>query len=906
MALSTARWTAPAAFALHLLLALFLLRDGAEPGRVLVAGEPLARSLPWSAVLADEAPRNHYAGDQVRVAYPYLLEAARVYAGEASWSWTSRGGGGQPWVGNMSSAMFHPLTALAAVLPVARVPWVAGVLVLALSAQFTFLFLRRRDASPGAALAGSLAFGFGGHQVLWLQYAHSHTLLALPFCFWAVELVVQDRSRRRVALLAAGFALLVLGGHPETAWSAGAVAGLWALYRLWDAHGRFLVLVAVLLGAALAAVQWMPFLEYALQSHGLWLRRAEAARGGAGVSLGAASIYALFLLAALALLRLSAEGGLVKRVLAVAAGVLALVMARRMGLAVSAVVPLLPDLYGSPADGGAFHGAQDYPGLNSAYAGALPVLLLPVGALLGLGGGFVRFFAVAALLLWGAAFHLPAVEGLVRNLPGFAQLEKTRLLGPVGFLVACGGALVLDALCRTQLKPGVRGAGLRVALTCALVLGGAALVLRVPVDPHGGRTVVAGLVEPQPRDVFDGTAPVTIAFDLPRPAEDLRVMVDGRVLRSGPAQASLPGQPIQVRYDAQRGEEGRKRLRVEAEVGGRVQVIADQPLILRRERRVAARDVACVLAAALLALLLCGRRRAWGPAAAVVLVAADVLSFGDGWNAATPAAGLYPPTRTGEFLRGQPGPFRIWTEGNVLPPDTQFAEGLDHVLSADSLGYHRTYQWLLAAQVDMDACATFSMSRETVDYAHPLFDTLDVRYVLTDPGTDLSDVPGLRLAHEGEARAWENTDSAGRAWVVGQALDLRTDDPVRRAELAASRPDPRVTALLEQPPPALGGRGSARVLRHLGSEVHVQVECDGPVLLVLAENRGPGWTASVDGGPERPTLACDVAWQAVEVPAGSHAVVFRLASPALRWGAGISAFAALLWLLLLLLPRHLS
>jgi hypothetical protein len=906
VALSTARWTAPAAFVLHLLLALFLLRDGARPGHVLVAGESLARSLPWSAVLPDEPARNRFVGDQVRIFYPYLLEAAHVYAGEASWAWTPRGGGGQPWVGNMTSSMFHPLTALAAVLPVGRVPWVAGVLVLALSAQFTYLFLRRRDVSPGAALAGSLAFGFGGHQVLWLQYALSHTLLALPFCFWTVELLVQDRSRRRVALLAAGFALLVLGGHPETAWSAGAVAGLWALYRLWDAHGRFLVLVAVLLGAALSAVQWMPFLEYALQSHGLWLRRAEAARGGAGVSLGAAAIYALFLLAALALLRLSAEGGLVKRVLAVGAGVLALVMARRMGLAVSSVVPLLPDLYGSPAAGGTFTGAQDYPGLNSAYVGALPVLLLALGALVGLGGGFVRFFAVGALLLWGAAFHLPAVEGLVRHLPGFAQLEPTRLLGPVGFLVACGGALVLDALCRPQLKPGVRGAALRIALTCALVLGGAALVLRVPVDPHGGRTVVAGLIEPQPRDVFDGTAPVTIAFHLPRPAETLRVMVDGRVLRSEAAAASLPGQPVRVQYDAQRGEEGRQRLRVVAESGGQVQVIADQPLILRRERRVAARDVACVLAAALLALLLCSRRRAWGPAAAVVLVAADVLSFGDGWNAATPSAELYPPTRTGEFLRAQPGPFRIWTEGNSLPPDTQFAEGVDHVLSYDNLGYHRTYQWLLAAKVDMDAFATFSMSRETADYAHPLFDTLDVRYVLTDPGTDLSDVPGLRLAHEGEARAWENTDNAGRAWVVGHALDLRTDDPARRAELQASRPDPRVTALLEQPPPELGGRGSARVLRHLGSEVHVQVECDGPVLLVLAENRGPGWTASVDGGPERPTLACDVAWQAAEVPAGSHEVVFRLASLALRWGAGISAIAALLWLLLLLLPRHLS
>lgn len=902
MALSTARWTAPAALALHLLLAVFLLRDGLRPGQVMVSGESLARSLPWSAVLPQEAPRNRFVGDQPRIFYPYLLEAARVYAGEADWAWTSRGGGGQPFLGNMTSALLHPLTALAAVLPVQRVPWVAGVLVLALSAQFTFLFLRRLDVTPGAALCGSLAFGFGGHQVLWLQYALSHVLLALPFCFWAVERLVQDRSRRRVAVLAAGFALLVLGGHPETALVAGAVAGLWALYRLWDAHGRFLVVVAVLLGAALAAVQWMPFLEYALQSHGLWLRRAEAARAGTAASAGAAAVYALFLLAALTLLRLSAEGGLMKRLLAVGAGALALVMARRMGLAVSSVVPLLPDLYGSPAEGGAYSGAQDYPGLNAGYAGALPVLLLVTGALAGVGGGFVRFCAVGSLLLWGAAFHLPAVEGAVRLVPGFGEVEPTRLLGPVGFLTACGGALVLDVLLRPATRPAARKALRRVALTCALVVAVATGVLRMQVDPHGGRTVVAGLRAPQPTDVFDGSAPVDVVFDLPQPVDELRVLVDGRVLFSDSAAATPPGQPLVLRYDAQRGEEGRKRLRVEAVVQGAEQVLADQPLILRRARHVAPRDLACVLAAGLLLAALVTARRAWGAAAACVLVAADVLGFGSGWNVATPAERLYPRTATGDFLRAQPGPFRIWTEGNILPPDTQFAEGVDHLLSYDNIGYHRSYQWLLAAGIDMDAFATFSMSRATVDYAGPRFDALDVRYVLTAPDTDLSDLPGLRLVHEGEARTWEHVDSAGRAWVVGRALDLLASTP---AELDAA--DPAEVALLEGPPPGpLGGRGTARVLEQRGSELRVAAECDGPALLVLAENRGPGWTASVDGGPARPTLPCDVAWQAVPLEAGRHEVLFRLDSPALRWGLGLSAAALAVWLALLLLPRHLS
>jgi hypothetical protein len=903
VALSTARRSAAAAFALHLLLAFFLLRDAAVPGRVLISGESLRRSLPWSAVLPAEPPHNRFLGDQPRIFYPYLLEASRVYAGEASWAWTTRGGGGLPFLGNMTASLLHPLTALAAVLPAPRVPWIAGLLVLALSAQFTWLFLRRLDLMPGAALFGSLAFGFGGHQVLWLEYALSHTLLALPLCFWATERVVQDRSRRRVALLGAALALLVLGGHPETAFVSGAVAGLWALWRLWDAHGRFLVTLAVLLGAALSAVQWMPFLEYAVPSHGLWLRHTEAARGGVAAGLGAAAVYALFLAAALALMRAAAERGLVKRIAAVAAGGVALVIARRMGLAVSAAVPVFPDLYGSPVGGGVFTGAQDYPGLNSAYVGALPLLLLAVGALVGLGGGFVRFFAIGSLALWGAAFHLPAVEGAVRLLPGFAQLEPTRLLGPAGFLVACGGAKVLDVLCRAGTKPGLLLACRRVAFTGALAVGAAALALRVPVDPHGGITTLAGLRAPQPGEVVDGSQAVTIRFDVAQPADDLRVLVDGRVLRSGRAEATSPGLPLEVQYDAQRGEEGRKRLRVEAETGGRVTALADQALIVKRERHVTPRDAACVLASALLLMALCSRRRAWGPAAAVLLVAADVLSFGDGWNMATPAGQLYPPTRTIEFLRAQPGPFRIFTEGNILPPDTQFAEGVDHILSYDNLGYHRTYQWLLNAGVDMDAFANFSFSRENVSYGAPRFDILDVRYVVTAPTTDLSDVPGLRLVHESETRVWENTENAGRAFVAGAALDLH--DPAQAAQAATA--DPLRTAFLEVPPPApLGGRGTARVLQDEGSRVRVQTDCDGPALLVLVVNRGPGWTAEVDGGEALPTLACDVAWQAVPVPAGVHEVVFRLDSPALTWGLAISSIAGAIWLLLLVLPRQLS
>jgi len=902
VALSTDRWKSAAALALYLLLAAGLLREGFAPGAVMISGESLRGSLPWSAVLPPRPAHNRFLGDQPRIYYPYLLEAAQVYRGEADPVWTQRAGGGLPFLGNMTSSLLHPLTLLAAVFPVTLVPLLQALATLVLSAWFTCLFLRRLGLAWPTALLGGLAFGFGGHQVLWLQYALSHTLLGLPVSMWAVERLVEDRSRRRVGVLAVGLALILCGGHPETAFVSAIVALLWALWRLWDAQGRFQVAMAALLAAGLSAVQWMPFVEYAWSSHGRWLRELEAARGGGGAGLGAAAIFLGFGLATLALLRASIERSLFKRAAAIGSGIVVLVMARRMGMAVSAGVAVFPGMYGSPVGGGEFTGAQDFPGLDSGYTGVLPVLLLGIGAIIGVGGGFVRFFAGASLVLWGAAFHMPGIEGALRSLPGFSQLGPTRLLGPVGFLTACGGAMVLDRLCAAAVKPGLLVAVGRVAGTLVLIVLGALAALRIPADPQGGRPMIPGLISPQPDEEHPGTAPVPIVFSLPEAVDDLRVLVDGRLLRQGRAAASVPGQPHTVLFDAQRAEEGRHALRVETERGGETTTLADQPLAIARPRRVAPRDALMLLLSAGLLGALATGARGWVPWAAAALVGLDVLSFGGGYNAATPASELYPPTETVAFLREQPGPFRIFTEGTIVPPDTPFAVGLEHLLGYDNLGYHSHYLWLLGAKIDMDAFATFTFSRRTVRYDAPRFDALDVRYVLTDRATDLSDLRGWRLVHESEARVWENTENLGRVWVVGQAMNLLEDPP---ALLEAA--DPGEVALLETTlDRPLGGRGTAAVRSSRGGRMELEVECDGDALLVVAVNRGPGWVASVDGGPEQPTLPCDVAWQAVPVPAGRHLVALRVDSPAVRRGLALSVTAAAVVLLMVFLPRQLS
>lgn len=903
--LSTNRRQDALACLFFLLVAVTFLWDAFQPDTVLLSRESLQRSLPWSTVLDREPAHNRFVGDQPRIFYPYLLEAARIYAGEQNALWTSLGGGGQPFLGNISSSLFHPLTLLAAAIPMGWVPLVQALIVLVGSAWFTWRFLRRLGVSPGAALFGGLAFGFGGHQVLWLQYALSHTLLALPFCFLAVERVVEDRSRRRVAVLGVGIALLVLGGHPETGLVAGLVVGLWALWRLWDSHGRGLVFGSALLGLGLSAIQWMPFLEYAQLSHGLHLREVEASKLEGGVTLGASAVFAVFFLAAVALLRVAAKPGVYKQVLVVLSAGVALVVARRMGMAIAGGAVFLPELYGNPLGGAAFTGAQDYPGLNAGFAGVLPPILLTLAYLVGFGGGFIRFMAIAAFLLWGAACHVPGVEGLVRLVPGLSEVGPTRLLGPVGFLTACGGALFLDKLTSANVSSSLLSATGRVALVIGVSLAVTFMVLRIPVDPHGGRTIKAGLRAPDHTVMHDGGGRIMICLDLPEPVDDLRIWVDGLRLRSGPARATTPDNPLSVPFAAQRTEEGRHRLRVEAVRDGHMTVIADQPLAISRPRQLSHRDLAMVgLGLALLGWLV-ARRRPAGAWVAAAVVGVDVLSLGAGYNPVSAAEDLFPPTESVSWLleqQAEQGPFRVFSEGNILPPDTQFAVGLEHLLSYDNLGYHRTYQLLIEVPLRMDAFATFSFSEDTVDYGSPRFDLLDVRYVLTDLRTDLGHIPGMSLAHESEVRIWENGGNLGRVFLVGKAAVM---GPETRAELMQL--DPGEVAFLEQEWTApLGGQGTARVVSHEAGEVLVETDSDGPALLVFTENFAPGWEASIDGEPYQDTRPAYAAWQIVPVEAGQHEVRLRYAPNVFAWGRALSIASLVVLLLMLTLPRRLG
>jgi len=158
----------------------------------------------------------------------------------------------------------------------------------------------------------------------------------------------------------------------------------------------------------------------------------------------------------------------------------------------------------------------------------------------------------------------------------------------------------------------------------------------------------------------------------------------------------------------------------------------------------------------------------------------------------------------------------------------------------------------------------------------------------------------------------ENLRALPRAWVVSEVKALSDGDAleaVHRSQLPDGATfDPRTMALVDV---EQGGRdrtfptgeATARVERITDSHFRLSVSTAGGGFLVLSETHYPGWHAYIDGAP-RPVERTNVAFQGVEVPAGSHIVEFRLESTTHRVGVGMSIAGVLTCALLLIVDRR--
>ena len=254
----------------------------------------------------------------------FRVYEARTFAAGRLPLWSENFNGGHPFLADVQSAIFYPLSLIWTLLVVAvrgenftlfdlELEAVAHFI---LAGAFTYLFARRVIGARIAALVSAITFTFGGYLTAYppQQLAILETATWLPLILFFTErgLARESSSPRSSALVRVPFdficagitlGIAALAGHPQTflfVAYAFAIFFAWRVIQLPIANyelritfytlrfalhaSRFTFYILRftqiwLIAAGISAAQWLPTLEYQFVSTRATMTWAEAARG---------------------------------------------------------------------------------------------------------------------------------------------------------------------------------------------------------------------------------------------------------------------------------------------------------------------------------------------------------------------------------------------------------------------------------------------------------------------------------------------------------------------------------------------------------------------------------------------------------------------------------------------------
>ncbi len=181
---------------------------------------------------------------------------------------------------------------------------------------------------------------------------------------------------------------------------------------------------------------------------------------------------------------------------------------------------------------------------------------------------------------------------------------------------------------------------------------------------------------------------------------------------------------------------------------------------------------------------------------------------------------------------------------------------------------------------------------------------LNVRYILW-PVAQFGELEGVepvsevRLADGRLFSAVYEFPALPRAWLVGEVEVIPEEDRAL-GHILSGEFDPATQAVLPEPPPEeLEGTGpvigQVDWVERRPNRLRLEVETDGPALLVISENWFPAWRAEVNG-EDAPVLRANHTLRAIPVPGGSADVELRYSSPLLQASLGVSLLSLLVLL----------
>ncbi|HMA37792.1 MAG TPA: hypothetical protein VKY74_25285, partial [Chloroflexia bacterium] len=866
--------------------------------------------------------------------------AQRLHAGEVP-LWNPDNMLGAPFLGNMQSAVLYPLNWPYFVWPGSLTLALRAGLKLLVAALGTYVLARQvLRVGPLAAGLAAITFTFGAFLTVWLLHPHTAAAIWLPWLWWATARLVARPGPRPCALLAGLVALTLLSGHPEMAYHLALVTGLFTLCLLWLAGplrlgraGGILALwgAGYLLGAGLAAVQLIPFAEYAGLSMSL-LRRTERQMTTFWLPIQ----YAW--------------------------------------TAVS------PDLFGNPARHTVWGPGINYNESNN-YAGVLPLLLAPFALLVrDPRRRLVLCLLALAILLAGVIYGWPLIYPAALAVPGMRFALNQRLTVVLELVLGLLAALGVEALVarlpqeRGRLLAGLALAGLGllglgvgvpaifaggffgvpgdsplaqavwqaglVRATVLILANGLLLAAIVALWPWRVRLARVGLgalplvlladlwqahLDYVPTVAPAAYFPATAATRFLRgPAPPFRIIAGGDLL--------APNTNLHYGLADLRGNDA-------------LEPVSYHQLVFHADPAIPSSPTGGALPGIV-------PSRIWNLLNVRYLLAAPgddpnyVLDVRQEASSGQTVGEIRGPAQPGQtFVAGQDNLARIVVLGATyggqargplifhlkrdpaaatdlvtrrldaarLPDNAYWTISFPPIRQARGQSFYFYFDAPAAspgqgATLWYNAAGGYSAGSRTAGGVRVAGDLVFRAQSLLAP-----DDPGFRRVLDGGPAAvsvFENRKVLPRAWLTHQ-MALAADGPTQVERLYDPGFDWRRTALLADSLPAGAGLPAApppasadavTITRYAPELVEVSTRSPAPGVLILADQLFPGWQAQVDGRPA-PILPADVALRGVYLPAGAHQVRFVYAPAAVGWGAGISAAAGLILAALLIAGR---
>ncbi len=235
-----------------------------------------ALSLGWHALAGQFLVRPH--SDQYIAGYAFReFAAASLRDGHGFPLWNPYLFGGMPYVAAMHGDIFYPTFLLRMILPTDVAMTWGFIIHVFLAGLFTFVFLRSLGLGFFGALIGGLAYMMSGNVAGLVSPGHDGKLFIsalLPMALFLVVRGVRDGKNWAWGALAVTIGLGVLSPHPQLLQYMLLVAGSLGLFLAFADTGagrmpRNTALrrlgsaaVAVILGGAMGAIQYLPVREY--------------------------------------------------------------------------------------------------------------------------------------------------------------------------------------------------------------------------------------------------------------------------------------------------------------------------------------------------------------------------------------------------------------------------------------------------------------------------------------------------------------------------------------------------------------------------------------------------------------------------------------------------------------------